>query len=200
MGDGTKAKTVSMTTVADVERLLHRARRFRDDIQEMRGTGASWEFTFPDGITERYTIKGLRPVEHLEDDVETLFVWAWTIKDYLTELARARGHKPQIIEDLVNRTPALLLVADVANRLKHSRPRGSRSGSFPRLDRPSYSLKHAALKSLTFSAAGVTVEPTDPGAVTVSYPVLDESGRIVADAVVLLNSAISYWENALTAL
>jgi hypothetical protein len=57
MGDGTKAKTVAMTTVAGVERLLHRARRFRDDIQEMRGTGASWEFTFPDGITERYTIK-----------------------------------------------------------------------------------------------------------------------------------------------
>jgi hypothetical protein len=190
-----------MTTIADVERLLARARRLRDGIREMKGAGASWEFSFPDGITERYTIKGVKPVEHIEDDVAALFVWLWSIKDYLKSLARARARNPQLIENLVDRTPALCLLADVANWLKHSSlQRRSRSGCSPRLDNPEFKGHQSGVKSIEFSTAGVTIEPTSPDAVELCYPVVDASGRLVADTMVLLTSAIAYWEKALDEL
>ena len=95
-----------MTTVADVEKVLARGRRLCDGVRSRRGAGgASWEFTFSDGITERYTIRGQQPVEDLEDDVAHLFLWAWSTKDYLKELVRSRGRDPQRIENLVDRTP-----------------------------------------------------------------------------------------------
>jgi len=190
-----------MTTVADVERVLARSRRLRDGIHAKRGAGANWEFTFPDGITERYSIRGQQPIEDLEDDVAHLFVWSWSTKDYLKELVSARGQDPQRIENLVDRTPALCLLADVANRLKHSKlRRRGRSKLNPQLGRPEYSIDSRRIKSLEFSAEGVVIEPDAPAAVDLSYPVLDQSGRLVADAIVLLDAVLGYWEQELAAL
>ena len=190
-----------MTTVADVESILARARRLRDGIRSQRGAGASWEFTFPDGITERYTIRGQQPVEDLEDDVASLFVWAWSTKDYLKEVVQAGGQDPQRIENLVDRTPALCLLADVANRLKHSElHRRRRSGTVPQLGRPGYSIDGRWLKSLEVSAAGVVIEPVSPAAVELSFPIIDPTGRVLGDAVVMLSAALSYWERELAAL
>jgi hypothetical protein len=190
-----------MTTVADVERVLDRCRRLRDGIHARRGTRASWEFTFPDGITERYTIRGQQPTEDLEDDVAHLFVWAWNTKDYLKELVRARGQDPQRIENLVNRTPSLCLLADVANRLKHSESgRRSRSNAARQLGRPVYSIDSRKIKSLEISAEGVVIEPATPEAVEISYPILGQAGGPAADAIVLLDAALAYWEQELAAL
>lgn len=191
-----------MTTVADVEDVLARARRLREDIRKNSGPGASWEYTFPDGLTQRYTIIGIQPVECLGDDVASLFLWAWSIKDYLKKLAQTRGRNPQLIENLVDRTPALCLLADVANKLKHAElDRRRRSPYQPRLGKPEYSSDRGGLKSLTYSAEGITVEPTSPEAIELSYPIIDDvSGRVVGDAVVILNAAITYWEKALAEL
>jgi len=190
-----------MATVTDVEHLLARARRFRDRILAQQGAGASWTFTFPDGITERYTIRGLQPVEHLEDDVASLFVWAWATKDHLKELARTRGRSPQRIEDLVERTPALCLLGDVANTLKHFElHRKTRSGIVPHLGRPTYSIDGLRLKSLEFSAGGVVIEPDSSEAVEITYPIRDSAGKVVGDAIVLLGATLSYWEQELAAL
>lgn len=73
-----------------------------------------------------------------------------------------------------------------------------RAGSVPRLGRPGYSLSGVHLKALTFALGSVEMEPTRADAVEFSYPVLDSaSGRVLADAIVLLASGISYWERAL---
>jgi hypothetical protein len=190
-----------MATIADVEHVLARARRLREGILVQRGAGASWTFTFPDGITERYTIRGIQPVEDLEDDVASLFVWAWATKDYLKELARSGGQAPQRIEDLVERTPDLGLLGDVANTLKHLELRRKpRSGIIPHLGRPTYSIDGFRLKSLEFSAEGVVIEPESPDAVEVSYPILDPADQVVGDAIVLLGAALSYWEQELATL
>ncbi len=166
----------------------------------MKGPGTSWEFTFPDGITERYAITGVRPFEELEDDVESLFVWAWSLKDYIKTLTTEHGRDPEYVENLVNCTPALCIVADVANRLKHGTLTRSRSGHFPRLAPLQYSIPGGALKSLVFSSEGVTIEPADPQAVELSFSVLDRSGQVVGDAIVLLESAITELEGVLPAI
>jgi len=190
-----------MATVADVELLLARARRFQARILAQQGPGASWTHTFPDGITERYTIRGLQSVENLEDDVASLFVWAWSTKDHLKELARTRRKSPQRIEDLVERTPALRLLGDVANALKHLElRRKTHSGIVPHLARPAYSIDGRNLKSVQFSVGEVAIEPDSSEAVEISYPILDQAGNVVGDAIVLLGAALSYWEQELAAL
>jgi hypothetical protein len=192
-----------MSTLADVEVLFARARRFQTRILAQRGDGATWTFTFPDGITERYTIRGMQPVEDLEADVASLFVWTWSLKDYLRVLAGERGVSPQRVEDLVNRTPALSLLGDVTNHLKHLKLRKKmiRSGAVPHLGRPGYKIEGVHnLKSLEFSAAGVVIEPARAEDVQIDFPVLDPANHVIADAIVLLGSCLTYWEQELAAL
>jgi hypothetical protein len=190
-----------MATVADVENLLDRARRFQARVLEQQGPGASWSYTFPDGLTEKYTIRGLQSVEHLEDDVASLFVWAWSTKDHLKELARTLGKPPQRVEDLVERTPALCLLGDVANALKHLElRRRTHSGFVPHLGRPKYSMDLRSLKSLQFSVGEVAIEPKSSEDVGISYPILDPDDNVVGDAIVLLSATLSYWEQELAAL
>jgi len=166
----------------------------------MRGDGASWVYAFPDGITERYTIQEIMSVDRLKDAVENAYVWSWGAKEYLKEVAKTQGKNPQYIEDLVNRTPELQVVVDVGNRMKHPDLRNSRSGLFPKLGQPSYVIRQAALQSLSFSAEGVVLTPSDPTGVDLSYPVLDQSNNIVGEATVLLGAAMGYWETVLSQL
>jgi hypothetical protein len=186
-------------TVAEVEEILARARRLRDGVRAFKGEGATWEYTFPDGITEHYTIAGVMPIERLRDDVSSLVIWLWSTKDYLKRVASARGRGQQNIENLVDRTPALCLLADVANKLKHGELTRRRTTYDPSLGSPEFKSRHGAAR-LSVSAEGVTIEPTDPAAIEVSYPILDASGNVIADAIVLLQSAIGYWEKALSEL
>jgi len=188
-------------TLADVEEVLDRARRLYGNLRAFKGEGATWEYTFPDGISERYTIAGGMPIERLMDDVRHVFIWLWATKDYLKRVATARGRDPQIIENLVDRTPALCLLADVSNQLKHGELlRHRRTSDNPRLGEPVFTISRDAVGKISFSAEGITIEPRESSAVEISYPVLDESGNVVADAIVLLQAAIGYWEKTLSEL
>jgi len=58
-------------TLADVEEVLDRARRLSGNLRAFKGEGATWEYTFPDGISERYTITDVMPIERLMDKSAT---------------------------------------------------------------------------------------------------------------------------------
>jgi len=187
-------------TLADIEEVLDRARRLYSGVCQFKGEGATWEYTFPDGIAERYTVADVMPIERLRDDVSSLFVWLWSTKDYLKRATAARGRDPEIVENLVNRTPALCLLADVANKLKHGELTRHRTPYDPALGTPAFRIRQHGIREIVASAEGLTVKPTDSAAVEISYPVLDNSGNVVGDAIVTLQSAITYWEKALSQL
>jgi hypothetical protein len=76
-----------------------------------------------------------------------------------------------------------------------------RSGVVPHLGRPGYKIEGARnLKSLEFSAAGVVIEPARAEDMQIDFPVLDPADRVIADAIVLLGSCLTYWEQELAAL
>ena len=95
-------------------------------------TGFAIEMAGP-GCT---TIKpgNLDTVEDLKHDLENLYIWLWSIKDYLINMLVAKGVGPAIakrmVEDYVGINPGLKLVADVANSAKHASLDRSRSGQF----------------------------------------------------------------------
>lgn len=89
----------------------------------------------------------------------------------------------------------------MANTLKHLElRRKTHSGIVPHLGRPAYSIDGRRLKSLQFSAEGMVIEPDSPEAVEVSYPILNPADQVVGDAIALLGTAPSYWEQELAAL
>jgi hypothetical protein len=186
-------------TLADIEEVLGRARRLYSGVCQFKGEGATWEYTFPDGIVERYTVADVMPIERLRDDVESLFVWLWITKDRLKLAASARGRDPQLIENLVNRTPALCLLADVATKLKHGEvTRNPRTPYDPTLGTPAFRIRQHGIREIVATTEGLTIKPTDSTAVEVTYPLLDSAGNVVGDAIVLLQAAIGYWEKALS--
>jgi len=63
-----------------------------------------------------------------------------------------------------------------------------------------FKIRQHGIREIVASAEGLTVKPTDSTAVEINYPVLDNSGNVVGDAIVILQSAIAYWEKALSQL
>lgn len=169
-------------TGAQITELFERLGRLVAATKEKAGEGSAWDYTFPDGETHRYVIRGLKSHAEAEDSAFNLVLWVWNAKDHLKRRAEASGSDAQIVEDVVNTDPALAICADLANRLKHGELKRSRSGLYPRFGVVSFEAPQAAIASLTFRAFEVEVEIADPNLVEFSLPVIDQTGAQVGDA------------------
>ena len=135
----------------------------------------------------------MKPPEQLEDDFLNLFVWVWSLKDYLKSCFEAKGLHGKIIEEIVNECPALTYVADIANRAKHGELRKSRSGDFAELTEVGYSAPQECIDKITVAGADVTLHIKCPQLVTIHAIVTTRRGsRHEAQAV--LNEAMECWE------
>jgi hypothetical protein len=178
-----------VSTLDDVERLLAWAERTRADLRDHAGSGTSWEFTFPDdGVTQRFTIKGVRSFDRIEADVAALCWWVVSLKDNLRRL-----HGSQAVDAVAAASPALQAVTAVVNVIHHGPPRFGDKERFLRLQRLEFSFPADAITT-TFSAAEITTEP-DPATVEITVPVVDgASGEQVGDAIALLDAAMTALE------
>ena len=61
-------------------------------------------------------VTGIKSPEQLADELLNIFVWPWSIKDYLIEVYKKFSLDHKIIEKLVNRTFTSQLISDIANR------------------------------------------------------------------------------------
>lgn len=170
-----------MTGVA-ITQLFERLGRLTAATRQKAGNGTAWDYTFPDGETHRYVIRGLKSHAEAEDSAFNLLIWVWNAKDYLKRWAESNGKNARIIEDAVTANTALAVCADLANRLKHGDLKRSKSGRFPRLGVVSFEIPQAALGSLTFRAFEVEMEIADPALVEFHLPVVDNTGGEMGDA------------------
>ncbi|MDE2060609.1 MAG: hypothetical protein KGL31_04460 [candidate division NC10 bacterium] len=181
-------------TETQIAELFERLGRLVAATKQKTGEGSSWNYTFPDGETHRYVIRGLKSHAEAEDSAFNLLIWIWNAKDYLKRRADIRGQNAQIVEDVVNADPALAVCADLANRLKHGELRCSRSGWYPKFGVMSFTAPQAALGSLTFGAFEVAVEIADPSLVEFNLPVIDQSDAEVGNAFEFAARALSALE------
>lgn len=101
-----------------------------------------------DGSIRNYRINGIKSLEQFEDELLTLFIWTWSLKDYIKTNYEATGKNPALIEELVNNSKALQYVADVANQAKHGELRKSRSGQFATLQDLSFTVPQHRFRRL----------------------------------------------------
>ena len=180
-------------TGADITELFNRLGRLVAATKQTSGSGTAWSYTFPDGETHRYVIRGLKSHAEAEDNVFNLIGWIWNTKDYLKRRAKSIGKDPDVVEKAVDADQSLSICADLANRLKHSELRRSRSGRYPSFGKISFTVPRAAIRSLTVRAFEVETDVEDPTLVEFRLPVLDQTGEDIGDA-------FDYSERALAAL
>ena len=65
------------------QKIVSRIKRIRTRVDVKSGEGTEWAVKFPDGETHEYAINGIKPFEEFEDDIENIFVWLWSLKDYV---------------------------------------------------------------------------------------------------------------------
>lgn len=185
---------IGFVTQRDLDDLRGRISRLSRKLNQKGGEGFSRAHAFPDGSTHRYRVTGVKQTEEVEDELIATFVWIWSVKDYLKELARQRGKNPEGVENIVNAYPALQIVADIANGAKHGKLKDSRSGRFPRLSRTTLVVPREALSSLTFAAQEVTIAVGNADKTRFETAVKADDGEKLGEAAAILSAALHVWE------
>ena len=148
-----------------------------------------------DGNVCAIDVRGIKSPEQLEDEILNLFIWIWSMKDYLKELCRARSVNPQQIEDVVNTEPSLMIASDVANRAKHGELRQSRTGEFAKLDGVQIVLPQNVIQSIGFQDSTIRIDVGIPDDAELTATIAFDSGAPTQDAFTVVQDAISAWEN-----
>lgn len=119
---------------SDLENIFDRAKRIRSRLDIKDGTGTNWSHTFEDNETHEYEINGVKPPEDIQDDIESAFVWLWSLKDYVKKYSVKEGFSSGWVETKINSDHYLCICADIANSVKHGGlDKKSRSNKRPRL-------------------------------------------------------------------
>lgn len=183
--------------ISELEKLLERSDRFRKKLQLKNGEGAKWSYTFENGETHFYTIEGIKPPEEIEDEVSTIFLWLWSLKDHVKKYVMNKGKSKDWVESRVNADPYLCICADLANSLKHGgldpkfKPRSNKN---PKLGKLSYKIPQKAMCSITVSAFDVGMNVSNPSLVVLEMPVTGDNDRFLGDAFKYLDCGLKAWE------
>lgn len=184
-------------TPADLDEMRARIQRAFGAVASAGGSGYSKSYVAAGAdFTTRFRAIGIKAPEQLQDDFLALFVWVWSLKDYLKELLTARGLRGEDVEDEVNGCRSLCFVADIANRVKHGTLRKSRSGEFAELRDVSHVVTQEGLERIVVAGPEVAVHVRDPQLVTIHATVVTSSGTRF-DALTVLNEAMHCWETTI---
>lgn len=187
---------------AELESLLEKIARLRARFSDGQGTSTqSWKVETEAGRKEQVTLAGAKDLVHLQDDLESAFVWIWSVKDHMKRYARSRGQGDKWIEQEADASRALAICADIANRLKHggdfSTKFPSRSLAKPCLGTVSVTIPQSAIASISIGADWTATTVQNPHQLSYSMPILDEAGRTIGDAFAVLEAAVRTWEAVL---
>jgi hypothetical protein len=185
----------SIMNISEINKLKERIGRLKLKADDPKGAGAEWTVEFAPDKNELRKISGVKTPEEIEDEVSTVFLWLWSLKDYVKKLCMAKGADDRWVENAVNSDSDLCVCADIANSLKHcGLDSKSRSNRCPKLGNVVYKIDSAELASFKFYESGVTIDPSEFNLIRLELPVFDDHGRLVGDAFQILKNGIEAWD------
>ncbi|EWS53283.1 hypothetical protein X551_03928 [Methylibium sp. T29] len=140
-------------------------------------------------FTTSFRALGVKDPKQLEDDFLNLFIWTWSLKDYLKSVFDAKGLSGKAVEEEVNRCPALTYVADIANRAKHGSLRESRSGQFAELVDVGFDAPQDSIDRITVAGRDVTLDIKNIQLIQIHATVATNTGARL-DALAVLSDAM----------
>ena len=181
--------------LSDFQNLRQRVSRVHDAMKKNEGEGFTQSLnTHTD---EKLVVRGIKSPEYLEDQILTLCIWMWSMKDYLKKLAIDNGCTGRQIEDIVNNNDSLAIIADIANRTKHGTLTKTRCGDFAKLSGVGYKIKHTSLNTIEFGKLEVTLDVGKPEEAELTATIEFDSGNraMIDDAFAVISDAMSVWES-----
>ena len=179
---------------ADLQILRDRIQRALKTVNRRAGDGYEESLLLSDGMVHHYSIKGVKSLAQLEDELLGLFKLVWDMKDYLKEVFKAQGRRANKIEEIVNTCEPLQLIADVANRAKHGVLRDRRSKHPAVLVGIGIEIPQTSMKKMTFEAFSVELDVKNPENITLKGFVTLSTIEGRVDAFDLLAKGITAWE------
>jgi hypothetical protein len=182
---------------SELEKLIGRADRLKKRLQNKSGEGAGWPFLVENGETHYISINGIKSPDEIEDDISSIFLWLWSLKDYVKKYAFKKGKNKNWVEEKINSDPYLCICADLANSLKHGgldQKFKPRSGKSPKLGALNYYVPQKAMESLSIGALDVNLQISDSSLVVLEMPVLGGRGQILGDAFKFIAYSLKAWE------
>ena len=180
---------------ADLDAIRSRIQRASAAVRFASGSGyqVSYQANGTD-FTTNFTAIGVKAPEQLEDDFLNLFIWTWSLKDYLKSCFEAKGLQGKAVEDEASRCKALAYVSDIANKAKHGELRKSRSGEFAELVNVGFNAPQECIERIVLSGPDVTLLIKDPQMIIIHATVATQSGGRY-DALAVLTEAMDCWES-----
>ena len=182
---------------SELEKLIDRVNRFKNRINIKDGKGAEWSHTFEDGETHFYSMEGVRPPEEIEDDISSMFIWLWSLKDYVRKYVILNGKNKTWVKNKIINNPNICVCADIANSLKHGgldKEYKPWSGKNPKLKPLKYIFPQEAIGELKFGAYDVNMKIKNPQLVQLEMAIVDEDGITLGDAFKYLDNGLIEWE------
>lgn len=179
---------------AAIDEMRDRIRRSLQSARTASGDRYQTSYKTEDkDFTTNFTAIGVKAPEQLNDEFLTLFVWVWSLKDYIKSAFEAGGIRGQVVEDEIDSCVALTYVSDIANRAKHGTLRTSRSGQHAELVDVGFSVPQTSIQEIIVSGPDVTMTVTNPEQVEIHAFVVTQDGARL-DALVVLAEAMNFWE------
>ena len=179
---------------SDFLKLCERIERSHDAVYRKANSGFAQTQKFPDGSSTHVEVIGVKAPELLEDELLNLFIWLWSMKDYLKSLCATRGIAGSRIEQIANVKRSLSITSDIANRAKHGVLRESRRGHFAKLQNVGISIPLAALASIAFHKPTIKFTVNIPENAELFAEIGFDSGLAPIDAFQTASQALSSWQ------
>lgn len=179
---------------SDFLKLLERVQRSHDAVHRKASVGFLQSHELDDGTYSQIEVIGIKAPESLEDELLILFIWIWSMKDYLKILCEARGVPGKRIEQIVNSERSLAIAADIANRAKHGVLKESRSGDSARLQNVRISIPQTAMVSIAFNKDTVRMVVGLPEDAELFAEIGFETGLATLDAFQVAQQALDAWQ------
>ena len=179
---------------SDFSKLFERVQRAHDAVYRKANSGFVQSLKHPNGSSTHLEMIGIKAPELLEDELLNLFIWIWSMKDYLKTLCETLGIAGSRIEQLANIERSLSIAADIANRAKHGVLRKSRSGDFAKLQNVRISIPHSAFASIAFHRPTVRITVNIPDDAELFAEIGFDSGLAPIDAFQTASQAFTAWQ------
>ena len=184
---------------SDLESITQRISRAFQSTRIVTGPGYGTSYVAQGtDFTTHFHAEGMKSPDQLKDDFLNLFIWVWSLKDYLKQRCKDVGLSVQLVEDEANRCPALTYVADIANRAKHGTLNKSRSGKFAELIEVGLTVPQASIQEIEVAGPEVTSRFREHQHIVIRASVVTRDG-VRLDAHAVLDEAMRCWETKILA-
>ncbi|SMY36135.1 hypothetical protein [Photobacterium andalusiense] len=159
-----------------------------------KSSNLTWPDGFVDFDNQCFVVNGVKPVAHVQDEIESAFLWCWSVKDYLISSLDGKV-SAKTIENDINQYDCLTICSDIANRLKHQNLRSSRSEKFAKLIVTQIvSINTKTISKIQRLDGHYFITPQNGECVKIKAKIVDQDGCFLFDAYECLNNSLMAWD------